>query len=191
MTRGCAATERMPQAQPQDILVRLSRIPGMLPRNMQPLSGGMIAAVYKVTLQDGGAVVVKAGAEDSRLDLEGDMLQHLASVSELPLPPLLYSAPDLLILGYVAGSSELDDPAQEHAAELLAALHGITWTHFGHVQDTLIGPLHQPNSPTTCWIDFFANSACCILHAWPWRLTPYPRRLVAAWKPLPANSNAG
>ena len=115
----------------------------------------MIAAVYKVTLQDGGLVVVKAGAEDSRLDLEGDMLQHLASVSELPLPPLLYSAPDLLILGFVAGSSEFDDQAQEHAAELLAALHGISWTHFGHVQDTLIGPLHQPNPPTTSWIEFF------------------------------------
>ena len=145
----------MPQAQPQDILARLSRIPGMLPCKMQPLSGGMIAAVYKVTLQDGGDVVVKAGAEDSRLDLEGDMLRHLADVSGLPLPPLLYSAPDLLILGFVAGSSELDDPAQEHAAELLAALHGITWTHYGHAQDTLIGPLHQPNPPTTSWIDFF------------------------------------
>ena len=145
----------MPQAQPQDILVRLSRIPGMQPHAIQPLTGGMIAAVYKVTFQDGRAVVVKAGAEDSRLDLEGNMLRYLADVSELPLPPLLHSAPDLLILGFVAGSSELDAPAQEHAAELLAALHGISWTHFGHVQNTLIGPLHQPNPPTTSWIEFF------------------------------------
>ena len=155
MTRGCAATERMPQAQPKEILARLTSIPGMQPQAIQPLTGGMIAAVYKVTLQDGGAVVVKAGVEGSRLDLEGDMLRHLASVSELPLPPLLYSAPDLLILGFVAGNSQLDDSAQEHAAELLAALHGITWTHYGHAQDTLIGPLHQPNPPTTSWIDFF------------------------------------
>ena len=155
MTRGCAATERMPQAQPKDILARLTSIPGMQPQAIQPLTGGMIAAVYKVTLQDGGAVVVKAGVEGSRLDLEGDMLRYLASVSELPLPSLLYSAPDLLILGFVAGNSQLDDSAQEHAAELLAALHGITWTHYGHAQDTLIGPLHQPNPPTTSWIDFF------------------------------------
>ncbi len=145
----------MPQAQVQDIAARLRRIPYLQPRSMQPLSGGMIAAVYRVALQDGCDVVVKAGADDSRLDLEGDMLRHLASVSELPLPPLLYSAPDLLVLGFVEGSSELDTPAQEHAAELLAALHGITWTHYGHAQDTLIGPLHQPNPPTTCWIDFF------------------------------------
>ena len=155
MTRGCAATERMQQAQPIEILARLTSIPGMQPQAIQPLTGGMIAAVYKVTLQDGGAVVVKAGVEGSRLDLEGDMLRHLTSVSELPLPPLLYSAPDLLILGFVAGNSQLDDSAQEHAAELLAALHGITWTHYGHAQDTLIGPLHQPNPPTTSWIDFF------------------------------------
>lgn len=127
----------------------------MRPLGLQPLSGGMIAAVYRVTLQDGREVVVKAGAADSRLDLEGDMLRYLAEVSALPLPPLLHSAPDLLVLGFVAGSSELDTAAQEHAATLLAALHDITWTHYGHPQDTLIGPLYQPNPPCASWIAFF------------------------------------
>lgn len=145
----------MPQPGAQDVAARLSRIPDVQPRTLQPLTGGMIAAVYRVTLQDGRDVVVKAGAVDSRLDLEGDMLRHLACVSELPLPPLLYSAPDLLLLGFVEGNSELDVPAQKHAAELLAALHGITWPQFGHEQDTLIGPLHQPNPPTDSWVDFF------------------------------------
>lgn len=115
----------------------------------------MIAAVYRVTLADGRDLVVKAGDADSRLDIEGDMLRHLAQVSDLPLPPLIHSEPDLLVLGYVEGSSDLDERAQEHVAELLAALHGVTWTHFGHRQDTLIGPLHQPNPPSTSWIDFF------------------------------------
>ena len=115
----------------------------------------MIAAVYRVTLAEGKDVVVKAGDAVSRLDVEGDMLRHLAQVSGLPLPPLIHSEPDLLVLGYVEGSSDLDERAQEHAAELLAALHGVTWTHYGHTQDTLIGPLHQPNPPSSSWVDFF------------------------------------
>ena len=122
---------------------------------MQALTGGMIAAVYRVALADGRDVVVKAGDSDSRLDIEGEMLLHLHEVSQLPLPPLIHSAPDLLVLGFVEGNSDLDERAQEHAAELLAALHSVTWTHFGHKQDTLIGPLHQPNSPSSSWVDFF------------------------------------
>ena len=138
-----------------DVAARLARLPGMEVHALQPLSGGMIASVHRVWLQDGRDLVVKAGDVDSRLDIEGDMLRHLARVSELPLPPLIHSAADLLVLGYVPGSSELDEAAQEHAAELLAALHDITWTHFGHEQDTLIGPLHQPNPPHARWVDFF------------------------------------
>ncbi len=139
----------------RDVAARLSQLPGFQPQEIVPLTGGMIAAVYRVTLAEGQDVVVKAGDADSRLDIEGDMLRHLAQVSDLPLPPLIHSEPDLLVLGFVEGSSELDDPAQEHAGELLAALHGVAWTHYGHSQDTLIGPLHQPNPPSPSWIDFF------------------------------------
>ncbi|MCY3946562.1 MAG: fructosamine kinase family protein [Anaerolineaceae bacterium] len=139
----------------RDVLARLSQFPGFQPQAIEPLTGGMIAAVYKVTLADGRDVVVKAGDADSRLDIEGDMLRHLAQFSELPLPPLFHSEPDLLVLGFVEGNSDLDERAQEHAAELLATLHSVTWTHFGHTQDTLIGPLHQPNPPSSSWVDFF------------------------------------
>lgn len=139
----------------REVVARLTQLPGFQPQGIAPLTGGMIAAVYRVTLADGRDLVVKAGDADSRLDIEGDMLRHLAQVSDLPLPPLIHSASDLLVLGFVEGSSDLDEGAQEHAAELLAALHGVTWTHFGHRQDTLIGPLHQPNPPSTSWIDFF------------------------------------
>lgn len=145
----------MAVAQPGAVVARLAEFPDMQLRNIRPLSGGMIAAVWKVDLCDGRELVVKSGDAESRLDLEGDMLRHLAAVSDLPLPPLLHSAPDLLVLGFVAGRSEFDESAQEHAAELLAALHGVSWTHFGHCQDTLIGPLHQPNPPSACWVAFF------------------------------------
>ncbi len=145
----------MHAAKVRDVHARLALLPGLQANHITPLTGGMIAAVYKVTLTDGRDVVVKAGECDSRLDIEGDMLRHLARVSDLPLPALIHSAPDLLVLEYVEGNSELDERAQEHAAELLAALHSVTWTHFGHTQDTLIGPLHQPNPPSSSWVDFF------------------------------------
>lgn len=145
----------MAVAQPGAVVARLAELPDMQVSNIRPLGGGMIAEVWKVELCDGREVVVKSGDADSRLDIEGDMLRHLAAVSELPLPPLLHSAPDLLVLGFVAGRSEFDESAEEHAAELLAALHGVAWSHFGHFQDTLIGPLHQPNPPTASWVAFF------------------------------------
>ena len=145
----------MPDLQPESVVARLAEFPGMQVHAIKRLTGGMIASVYRVWLEDGRDLVVKAGDADSRLDIEGDMLRHLARVSALPLPPLIHSAADLLLLGYVPGSSELDEAAQAHAAELLAALHDITWTHYGHEQDTLIGPLHQPNPPCEHWVDFF------------------------------------
>ncbi len=145
----------MHAAKVRDVHARLAQLPGLQARDLAPLTGGMIAAVYKVTLTDGREVVVKAGGADSRMDIEGDMLRHLAQVSDLPLPPLIHSEPDLLVLGFVEGNSDLDQRAQEHAAELLAALHSVTWTHFGHTQDTLIGPLHQPNPPSPSWVGFF------------------------------------
>src|SRR3546814_2636522 len=49
----------------------------------------------------------------------------------------------------------LDGAAEEHAAELLAALHGIAGPAFCHERDTLIGPLPQPNPWTPSWRDFF------------------------------------
>ena len=45
--------------------------------------------------------------------------------------------------------------AEPHAAELLAALHGITADAYGHERDTLIGSLSQPNPWMSSWIEFF------------------------------------
>ncbi|MCE2490605.1 MAG: fructosamine kinase family protein, partial [Anaerolineae bacterium] len=153
----------MRPANKRDVLARLAQLPDMQAKDLAPLTGGMIAAVYKVTLVDGREVVVKAGSADSRMDIEGDMLRHLAQVSDLPLPRLIHSEPDLLVLGFVEGNSDLDEQAQEHAAELLAALHSVTWTHFGHAQDTHIGPLHQPNPPSSSWVDFFRDQRLLFL----------------------------
>jgi fructosamine-3-kinase len=127
-------------------------------RALDPLHGGCIGQVYQADLEDGRRVVVKV-AEGARaqLDVEGYMLRYLAAKSDLPVPAVLYDAPDLLIMSYLAGGSRFGREAQEHAAELLAALHSVTAEQFGLERDTLIGGLHQPNPWSSSWLDFFAQ----------------------------------
>ena len=58
---------------------------------------------------------------------------------------------------FVEGSSRFSEGAEHHAAELLAALHGITADSYGHERDTLIGSLDQPNPSTESWAEFFRD----------------------------------
>ena len=122
---------------------------------IEPFSGGMIGEVYRVTLADGQVVVAKVGTPEAKLNIECYMLRYLAENSQLPVPDVLYSDASLLIMSFIKGESHLGKAEQRHAAELLADLHSITQPQFGLEQDTLTGPLHQPNPLTSSWIDFF------------------------------------
>ena len=124
--------------------------------DIAPLSGGCIGQVYRVVLQDGQRLVAKidTGA-DPRLGIEAYMLRYLTKHSAIPVPDVVYSDDRLLIMSFLPGDSRFSAKAQEHAAELLAALHEQTAPAFGLEQDTLIGGLHQPNPWTESWLDFF------------------------------------
>ncbi len=129
---------------------------GKRPRRLAPLSGGCIAEIHKVELEGGGAVVAKR-APGGGLEVEGFMLDYLARNSDLPLPAVLHCDERLLIMEYIETSGGLDASAEEHAAELLAALHGISAEAFGFERDTVIGSLPQPNPWTQSWRDFFRD----------------------------------
>jgi len=133
---------------------RVERITGKRPVRVAALPGGCIAQVYKVELAGGGMLVAKL-APGGGLAEEGRMLADLARLSDLPVPAVLLAADDLLLLDYVESDGRLDGAAERHAAELLAALHGITGAAFGYERDTLIGPLRQPNPWSESWLDFF------------------------------------
>jgi fructosamine-3-kinase len=76
----------------------------------------------------------------------------------LPVPDVLLCEDDLLVLSFIdAQPGELGDKAQEHAAELVAALHGHSQPFFGLERDTLIGGLPQPNPATASWLQFFRD----------------------------------
>lgn len=118
------------------------------------LAGGSVGEVYKVTLDDGSAVVAKIGPG---LEPEGWMLRFLADRSRLPVPRLLFDDDTLMVMAFVDGRNGLAGGAQGHAAELLAELHGITAPAYGLERATVIGGLHQPNPWTPCWLDFFRD----------------------------------
>ena len=129
---------------------------GQRPRRFAPLTGGCIAEVYRAELDGGDAVVVKSASRGDLL-LEAFMLGYLAEASDLPVPAVRHAAADLLIMDYVEAGDAIDAAAEAHAAELLAALHGITAPAYGFERDTLIGPLPQPNPWTERWPAFFAE----------------------------------
>ncbi|VAW33157.1 Ribulosamine/erythrulosamine 3-kinase potentially involved in protein deglycation, partial [hydrothermal vent metagenome] len=120
------------------------------------LSGGQIGQVYRLRLADGTLLVAKFdGGSQPQLDIEGEMLRYLANQSQLPVPTVIHCQPHLLLLEWMAGQSRFSPPAEEDAAEHLAALHNISAPTFGFPFTTLIGALIQPNPPTACWLDFF------------------------------------
>jgi fructosamine-3-kinase len=129
---------------------------GAAPLAFERLVGGCIAEVWRVTLDDGRRLVAKR-SEGGGLEPEAFMLRWLAAHSALPVPAVRHADDRLLLMDYVETSGRLDDAAQAHAAELLAALHDIGAERFGFERDTLIGPLEQPNPWTGSWVAFFRD----------------------------------
>jgi fructosamine-3-kinase len=137
-------------------LNQISQLLGTPIQQVRPLHGGNIADVYGLTLADGRAIVAKVtSGTTGNLHIEGDMLRYLRQHSQLPVPDVLHSAPDMLLLSHIPGDSTLDTSVQEHAAELLAALHQVRAPRYGLPFATLIGGLHQPNDEHDSWVAFF------------------------------------
>jgi fructosamine-3-kinase len=127
-------------------------------RNTRPLGGGCIGEVYRVELEDGTPLVAKVDREgEAHLEREAYMLRYLREKSDLPVPEVYHGSETLLLMEFVEGSSRFSDGAERHAADLLAALHGITADAYGHERDTLIGSLDQPNPKTEGWTGFFRD----------------------------------
>jgi fructosamine-3-kinase len=127
-------------------------------RSARPMGGGCIGEVYRVELEDGTTLVAKVDKDGAaHLEREAYMLRYLRAESDLPVPEVYHGSETLLLMEFVEGSSRFSEGAERHAAELLAALHGITAGAYGHERDTLIGSLDQPNPWTENWVEFFRD----------------------------------
>lgn len=119
------------------------------------LSGGSIAAVWRVRLADGRDAVVKSGRG---LDLEAWMLRWLERETAAPVPKVLHAEEDLLVLEWIDARPGLDGAdAERHLAEIVAALHAHRGQRFGFERDTAIGGLRQPNGEADTWLEFFRD----------------------------------
>lgn len=140
-----------------DLAARIQAVTGKRPSRLHSLAGGCIAQVYRVDLEGGGRLVAKAAGAGESLEPEAWMLRYLAEHSALPVPAVIHGDDDLLLMEFIETGGRLDGSAQEHAADLLAALHGVDAPDFGLERDTLIGPLVQPNPRTASWLAFFRD----------------------------------
>ena len=141
----------------RDLGDAVAGIVGAAPKTASALGGGCVGDVYRLDFADRAPLVAKVGDAGSGLDVEGSMLDTLAACSTLPVPEVVHADETLLLMAWVEGGDPMTAKSQEHAAELLAALHGVTTDRFGFAHDTRIGGLVQPNPWRDRWLDFFRD----------------------------------
>lgn len=130
---------------------------GSAPVKFQPLGGGCVGDVRKVTLADGRTIVAKSGDKGANLGLEGFMLRYLSETGGLPVPDVLYAGDELLLMSLLETSGGITPGAEVEAAGLLAALHDLSAERFGFARATVIGGLQQPNEESKNWVAFFRD----------------------------------
>jgi fructosamine-3-kinase len=151
------------------VLAAASRLTGKAAVRAEPLGG----VVHRVTLADGGSVVVKHGP-DGAVDAEASSLCWLADAHAVPVPTVLGQDADWLVMAWV----EPGVPTAAAAEELgrgLAVLHASGAPAFGQPPpggpaDAWIGMAAMVNTPAPDWPAWFAE----------YRIAPYLRRCVTA-----------
>ncbi len=137
-----------------ELAAKISALMDSTVREETPLAGGSVADVRRIVLADGRELVAKRGAG---LVVEARMLRYLAAQSSVPVPAVHHADADLLLMDYIPSGDPITDSVQEHAAQILASLHGITAPMFGLEFDTAIGGLTQPNARNRSWRAFFRD----------------------------------
>ena len=141
-----------------ELKAQILRVFGQTATSTRRMSGGDVSEVFRVTLADGTELIAKVERDQpEKLELEAYMLRYLAENTGLPVPGVLHCEDGVLFLQFLSGESIFPAEAQEHAAELLGALHNISGQAFGFDVNTLIGGLDQPNQWDRSWLDFFRS----------------------------------
>ena len=95
----------------RDVKNSIAYIVGSPALKTATMGGGCIGDVYRVELASGETVVAKVGDVGSGLDLEGFMLSYLAENSELPVPDVLHTSAELLLMSYLPGGGGMCQPS--------------------------------------------------------------------------------
>ncbi|MGC4107729.1 MAG: fructosamine kinase family protein [Thermomicrobiales bacterium] len=140
-----------------DLPTMIAKAVGIRPTALTPLTGGMFGTIHRATFAGGDDLVVKHNPDDdSRLDVEAEMLRALRLPDVIRVPDVLFASPHLLVLEYLPGE-HLQPAAHADAARQLAALHEITSDQAGLGGITLNGTIPLPSPWTDSWIAFYRD----------------------------------
>jgi fructosamine-3-kinase len=143
---------------PQKLKARVEDMTGRPVVDMRPFATGNNAALYLVDLAGNERLMAKVAMRpDARLQLEAWMLNYLGEKTQLPVPQVVDSAADVMLMEYIPHGAVIDPEAQEDAAQHLARLHQVRSAVYGFERTTQIGPLEQVNEPAKDWLSFFRD----------------------------------
>lgn len=138
-----------------DLPTMIAKAVGSRPQSLTLLVGGMFGTVHRATFADGEDLVVKHNPdEDSRLDIEAEMLRALRLPDVIRVPDVLFASPNLLVQEYLLGD-HLQAAAHDDLGRQLATLHTVTSDQAGLGGTTLNGTLELPSPWTDSWIAFY------------------------------------
>jgi fructosamine-3-kinase len=142
-----------------------------------PVSGGSICQARRLTLSDGASVFAKSindpadtttasklPVPERFFETEAAGLRWLAEARAVPVPEIIVTLPDLLVLEWVDAAEPTPAAAEQFGREL-AALHRAGADRFGGPESGYLGSLPQDNTPGDDWPAWFARR----------RLAPYLR----------------
>lgn len=127
------------------------------PNKISALATGFGINGYRVELEDGQTIVLKASATAVADEFyrEAEMLTTLKAAG-WPTPDVLgRDAHGLIITWLKSDNSQLKREEEYKTGALLARLHQTPHPFFGFHRETPIGRLTQPNSNEESWLEFF------------------------------------
>jgi fructosamine-3-kinase len=144
----------------------------------EPLSGGNLSELVKITLADGREAVVKTGPAPK---VEAEMLRALAK-SGAPVPKVLAVSEAALVLELLPSGGRLQKAATSLGAAV-ARLHKTTGRRFGWPQNYAFGSVAICNRTADSWPEFWAERR--LLNNIPHIPAPLARRVEALAADLP------
>ncbi|HHD83331.1 MAG TPA: fructosamine kinase [Campylobacteraceae bacterium] len=131
---------------------RVSAILGEEVKSCRLMTQSSSTAVYNCD----NRIVAKVATDPWLVESEELMYEYLRDNSTLPIPKLYGRDNEVLLTEYIPNDQLGRLDAERDAALHLANLHRIGWEEgYGFVDDTVIGPYRQNNTPYDSWIEFF------------------------------------
>ncbi|WOI55152.1 fructosamine kinase family protein [Palleronia sp. LCG004] len=158
-----------------DLGARVAALTGLGVFSVSPLSGGDIAQVARITLEDGRCVIAKSGGPSMT---EARMLRAIAATG-CAAPEVLEVAEDILIMSDLAEGSGSDE-AWAKAGAAVAQLHANEGESYGWDEPTAFGNAPCPADRSDDWPTFWAQNR---LLAWPGSLPSEIAQRVEALAP--------